>query len=113
MGEQPDPLEHVADAPTQLHGVDALNIFSVDEHLPRRSIDQAIDEFQRRRLAAPGLAQKHEELARGHLQGKVAHGMGRSVVVRLADVVDSNHGANLRLQTGCANGQMYIPLMST
>ena len=50
--EEPALLDHVADAPAQVDGVDLQDVRPVDQDPPARRLDEPVDHAQRGRLAA-------------------------------------------------------------
>ena len=49
--EQPDALEHVADAPPQRDGIERADVIPLEQHLPVGRHDQTIDEADERGFA--------------------------------------------------------------
>ena len=88
--EQPDLLDHVADASTQMHRVDVRDVLVLDVDAATRRLDQPVDHAQQRRLAAARRADEHRDLAVGDLERQFAHCDG-AVRVALADGLQPDH----------------------
>jgi hypothetical protein len=85
MREQPDALEHIADAAAQAGRLEAGDILAAEQHAPARRLDQRVDHLQQCRFArARGADQRHEaagfdRAADAGYRYRLAIGAGRPV----------------------------------
>ena len=86
--EQPDLLEHIADAPAQLGGIDRRHLGVEDADRAGGRIDQPVDDLEQRRLAGPGFADDDEELAATDVEPDVADGVVRAALIGLGCAPD-------------------------
>ena len=97
--EQPDLLDHVADASTQMHRIDVRDVLVLDVDAAARRLDQPVDHAQQRRLPTSRGADEHRDLAVGDFQRQFAH-RERAVRVPLADGFQTDHRRGLRRSHG-------------
>jgi hypothetical protein len=71
MREQAHLLDHVPDPAPELDGIDAQDVFVVDEDLARGRLDEPVDHAQDRRLAASRRSDEDADLAGGNLEAQV------------------------------------------
>ena len=90
--EQPDLLEHVADAAPQLGELELAHAAAVDRDVALGDRDQAVDHLQRGRLAAPRRADEHADLPGRHLEAEVLHGCACAPGIALDHVFESDLG---------------------
>ena len=89
MREEADVLDHVAHPQPQRHGVGMSHILVIVQDAPAARLDEPVDHFQGRRLAAARGADKHGELPGVELDRQVPHRQLRPVP--LADLFQPNH----------------------
>ena len=82
MRKQADALKDVADSPPQLIRRPRARRLTIDEHLARVRLEQAVDHLERRRLARARLADDRDELPRIDSQ---VDGLQRNVGRRTSD----------------------------
>src|SRR5690606_8705984 len=89
--EQPDLLDHVADVAAQLVGVGTGDVAAVDLDASRRRVDQAVDQPQRRALAAPRRPDEHDDLAARDVEREVLDRRAGLAREALLEVLESDH----------------------
>lgn len=80
MGKETDALKNVTDRPPELDRFSLGDIRTVDQYLSVCRLDESVDGLERRRLAAPGLANQHHELSRLSREADVLDSEGQSTV---------------------------------
>src|SRR5437763_8362766 len=88
MREQTDALEHIADAPAQLVRIAKRHILAADKNRAARRFDQAVDEFQKRRLARARAADQGQEFAASRFERDSPHGEACTAIIGLPCVPD-------------------------
>ena len=89
--EEPDALDDVADATTQLRRVHIGDVLAIEDDPSGRRLDHPVDEAQRRGLAAPGRTDEHEDLALVDVQRQLLHGRYGPGGVDLLHAVEADH----------------------
>jgi hypothetical protein len=95
VGEEPNLLDHVADAPAQLGHVAGHDVDAVDQNLPAGWLDQPVDHLEAGRLAAARRSHEDADPAGRHRERQVVHGprgAARPRVVALRDVAELDGG---------------------
>jgi hypothetical protein len=90
VGEQPDLLDDVADAATQLHRVGVGDIDAVEVDPPGRRLDQPVDHLQRGRLAAARRPHQADHCATWDVEVELLH-RHCAVGVGLAHALEPDH----------------------
>src|SRR5581483_661653 len=88
--EEPDLLDHVADAAAKLGQRERLDVPAVDADLARVEGDQPVHHLQRGRLAAAGRADEDAERPGGDLERQIAHGCGFASRIPLRHVIEGD-----------------------
>ena len=73
VGEQPDLLDHVSHASSELVRIDVGHVLSVEDDATRRRLDHPIDESEGRRLPAPRGADENEDFASVDVEREICH----------------------------------------
>lgn len=71
--KKPAVLQDVADLSAQVNGVPVPSTAAVNEDITRSGPYQAIDQTERSRLPAAGLAEQHEDLAGHNIEGQAVY----------------------------------------
>ena len=92
MREEADLLDHVADPAPQLDDRQLADAAAVDADVALVERDQAVDELQRRRLAAARRADEHAERARRDLERELVERVIVAARVALRHAVEDDLG---------------------
>jgi hypothetical protein len=87
--EEPDALDHVADAPPEPDRVDPGDVVVAEQDPPGARLDQPVDHLHRGRLAAPRGPDQHRQLTGGEGEVELGHA-DRAVGVDLADPLEAD-----------------------
>ena len=90
MREEAALLDHVADAPAELDGIDPQDVRAVDENAATRRLNEAVDHAQRGGLATTRRSDQDAELAIVHGETQLGHG-NRAGAVALGHPVERDH----------------------
>jgi hypothetical protein len=93
--EQPHLLDHVANLPPQLHRVECADALVADSDVARLEVDQAVDQLQRRGLAAARGPDEHADFPCGDGQRELVDGRLGAPWVALRDALEDDFRGRL------------------